>query len=84
MTPEEAMQAALDTVEESVGFTVYEAWPKADELLKAMPEGWGLAEIAHQWERFDVFLQRCTRCGWGWKFDADNDFPCPGFLIVTR
>jgi hypothetical protein len=38
---------------------------------------------AHEWERFDAFFSRCAKCGWGWKVDADNDFPCPGVKPPT-
>jgi hypothetical protein len=33
---------------------------------------------AHDWVRFDSFFERCSNCGWGWKIEYDNDFPCPG------
>lgn len=34
----------------------------------------------HDWQAIPEmpFLKRCSKCGWGWKWDADNDFPCPG------
>lgn len=38
--------------------------------------------MKHQWERFDIFLKRCRVCGWGWKVDQDNDFPCPGAKVT--
>jgi len=45
MTPQEAMQVALDKAEDDVGFGVYEAWPTAEELLAALPKGWELVDL---------------------------------------
>jgi len=36
--------------------------------------------LSHDWFRHDTFFSQCTKCGWGWKWDMDNDFPCPGFI----
>ena len=43
--------------------------------------------LKHDFQRIPgelPMLKRCTRCGWGWKLGANNDFPCPGFRIDAR
>lgn len=40
-------------------------------------------KLRHVWVRIPSMpvLKRCSVCGWGWKFDQDNDFPCPGIKV---
>lgn len=62
------------------------AAPPADERDRLRRLLWKLLQkrLEHDWVRIDVGLSRCSKCGWGWKFYLDNNFPCPGFRIDAR
>jgi len=41
-------------------------------------------KLEHDWERIPEMplLERCKRCGWGWKVFENNDLPCPGKMVT--